>query len=113
MCNLLISEPLPYFCNKSSQTGVFLGSLKYAIVKPLYTNGDRFSTSNGDRSSTSNYIAIPLLPGFSKVLENTKYCILNQHQNMINTLTTEQYGFRKYRSTEQAAYTLINGILQA
>jgi hypothetical protein len=105
MCNLLISKPLPYFCNKSSQTGVFLGRLKYAIVKHLYTNGDRFSTSNGDRSSasngdrsstsngdrssTSNYIAISLLPGFSMVLENTKYCILNQHQNMINTLTTE------------------------
>ena len=31
---------------------------------------------------------------------------------MINILATEQYGYRKDRSTEQAAYALINGILQ-
>ena len=32
---------------------------------------------------------------------------------MINILATEQYGYRKDRSREQAAYALINGILQA
>jgi hypothetical protein len=46
MCNSLISKPLSYICNKSSQTGVFPDRLKYAIVKPLYKNGDRSSISN-------------------------------------------------------------------
>jgi hypothetical protein len=41
------------------------------------------------------------------------YCSLNQHLSINNILPTEQYGFRKDRSTEQAAYALINGILQA
>jgi len=41
------------------------------------------------------------------------YCRLNQHLIINNIPRTEQYGFRKDQSTEQAAYTLINGILQA
>ena len=68
---------------------------------------------NGDRSSISNYIPIYLLPVFSNVLEKTVYCRLNQHLSINNTLATEQYGFRTDHSTEQAAYALINGILQA
>jgi hypothetical protein len=105
MCNSLISKPLSFFCNKSIQTGVFPDRLKYANVKPVY--------KNGDRSSISNYRPISLLPVSSKVLEKTMYCELNQHLGINNTLAMEQYGFRKDRSTEQVAYALINGILQA
>ena len=39
MCNSLISKPLSYICNTSTQNGVFLDCLKYAIVKPLYKSG--------------------------------------------------------------------------
>jgi hypothetical protein len=105
ICNSLISKPLSFFCNESIQTDVFPDRLKRAFVKPLY--------KNGDRSSISNYIPISLLPVFSKVLEKTVYCRLNQLLSINNALATEQYGFRKDRSTEQAAYALINGILQA
>jgi len=103
--NSLIIKPLSFFCNESIQTGVFPDRLKYAIVKPLY--------KNGDRSIISNYRPISLLPLFSKVLEKTMYSRLNQHLIINNTLAMEKYEFRKDRSTEQAAYTLINGILQA
>ena len=41
------------------------------------------------------------------------YSRLNQLLSINNTLATEQYGFRKDRSTEHAAYTLINGIFPA
>jgi len=41
------------------------------------------------------------------------YSTLNQHLGINNILAMEQYGFRKDRSTEHAAYTRINGILQA
>ena len=105
MCNSLISKPPSYICNKYIQTGVFPDHLKYSIVKPLY--------KNGDRSIISNYRPISLLPVFSKVLEKTMYCRLNQHLSINNTVAMEQHGFRKDWSTEQAAYTLINGILQA
>jgi len=105
MYNSLISKPLSYICNKSIQTGVFHDRLKYAIVKPLYKNSDRFNISN--------YKPISLLPGFSKILGKTMHCRLNKHLSINNILTKEQYGFRKDGPTEQAAYTLINGILQA
>ena len=58
MCNSLISELLSYICNKSIQTVVFPDHLKYAIVKPLF--------KNGDRSNISNYRPISLLPVFFK-----------------------------------------------
>jgi hypothetical protein len=105
VCNSLISKPLSYICNKSIQTGVFPDHLKYAIVKPLY--------KNGDRSNILNYRPISLLLAFSKVVEKTMYSRLNQHLIINKILATEQYGFRKDRSTDHAAYTLINGILQA
>ena len=41
------------------------------------------------------------------------YSKLNQHLIINNILATEQHGFRKDQSTEQAACTLINGILRA
>jgi hypothetical protein len=41
------------------------------------------------------------------------YSRLNQHLITNNVLATEQFGFRKNRSTEHAAYTLVNGIFQA
>jgi hypothetical protein len=41
------------------------------------------------------------------------YSRLNQHLIVNNILAAEQYGFRKGRSTDHAAYTLITGILQA
>jgi len=58
MCNSLISKPLSYVSNKSIRTGVFPDHLKYAIVKPLF--------KNGDRTSISNYRPISLLPIFFK-----------------------------------------------
>ena len=74
-------------------------------LKPLF--------KKGDMSSISNYRPISLLLIFSKILENTMYSRLNQHLSTNDLLAMEQYGFRKDRSTEHAAYTLINGILQA
>ena len=104
-CNSLISKPPSYICSKSIQTGVFPDRIKYVIVQPQY--------KIGNWSSMSNYRPISLLLVFSTVLEKTMYCILNQHLSINNILATEQYGFRKDRSTEWAAYTFINGILQA
>jgi len=49
----------------------------------------------------------------STILEVAMYSILYQHLNINSILTTEQFGFRKNRSTEHKAYALINGIFQA
>jgi len=101
MCSSLVSKPLPYICNKSIQTGVFLERLKCAIVKPLY--------KNGDSPGISNYRPVSSLLVFSRI-EKTMYCRLNQNLSINNILATEKYGFSKGRSTEQPAYIFI-GVL--
>jgi hypothetical protein len=54
-----------------------------------------------------------MLTVFSKVLEKTMYHRLNQHLQVNNILVQEQFGFRKDLSTDHAAFSLTNGILQA
>jgi len=84
MCNSLITNPLSYIYNKSIQPCVFPDRLKYLIVKPLY--------KNRDRSSISNYRIFSLLPVFfSKLLEKSMYCRLNQRLIINNILAMEQY----------------------
>ena len=87
MCNSSISKPLSYIYNKSIQTGVFPNCLKYAIIKPLF--------KDGNRSGISNYRPISLLSAFSKILEKTMYSRLNQYLSINNILATEQYGLEK------------------
>jgi len=79
--------------------------LKYAVITPLH--------KRGDVSDITNYRPISLLPVSSKIFEKAMHSRLNQHLQTNNILTTEQYGFRKGLSTEQATYSLTNNILMA
>ena len=36
-----ISSPLTYICNKSLSSGIFPDRMKYAVVKPLFKNGEK------------------------------------------------------------------------
>ena len=36
-----ISSPLTYVCNKSLSSGIFPDRMKYAVVKPLFKNGEK------------------------------------------------------------------------
>jgi hypothetical protein len=102
---MAISEPFSYICNMSIMTGVFPDRLKYAVIKPLYKKGDKVDITN--------YRPISMLTAFSKVLEKTMYHRLNQHLQVNNILVQERFGFWKDLSTDHAAFSLTNGILQA
>jgi hypothetical protein len=102
---MAISEPLPYICNMSTMTGVFPDRLKYAVIKPLYKEGDKVDMEK--------YRPISMLSAFSKVLEKTMYHRLNQHLQVNNILIQEQFGFWKDLSTDHAAFSPTNRILQA
>ena len=93
-----ISKTLAFIIDKSIKTGIFPERLKYAVVTPLH--------KRGDVSDIANYRPISLLPAFSKILEKIMHSRLYQHLQTNNILTTEQYGFRKGLSTEQATYSL-------
>jgi len=92
-------------CNESLCLGVFPDRLKFSIVKPLY--------KKGEKTCITNYRPISLLTVFSKVLEKVMYRRLNRHLTTNNVLTTEQFGFRKGISTENATFSLTDKILKA
>jgi hypothetical protein len=54
----------------------------------------------------TNYRHISLLTVFSNVFEKAMHTRLSQHVHTDNILVTEQYGFRKGISTENAAFRL-------
>jgi hypothetical protein len=105
LCSMTISQPLSYICNMPIVTGAFPDHLKIAVIKPLYKKGDKVDMAN--------YRPISMLTVFKKVIEKTMYRRLNQHLQVNNILVHEQFGFRKYLSTDYAAFSLTTGILQA
>jgi len=54
-----------------------------------------------------------LLTSFSKILEKIMQTRLKSHLTKYNIFSSEQYGFRKNLTTENATYTLTNEILTA
>jgi hypothetical protein len=65
------------------------------------------------KADIANCKPISMLTIFSKVIERTMHCRLNQHLQMNNILVQEQFGFRKGLSTDRAAFSLKTGILEA
>jgi hypothetical protein len=59
--------------------------LKYAIIKPIF--------KNGDKKKVANYRPFSLLPSFLKILEKIMYSRLMNHLATNNILAPEQFGF--------------------
>jgi hypothetical protein len=100
-----ISSPLCHICNKMFSSGIFPGRLKYAVIKPIF--------KNGDRNDISNYRPISLLPAFSKVFKKVLYVRMYQHLINNDILVNDQFGFRPKSSTMAATFDLINEIPEA
>jgi Notch-like protein len=73
---LYIISLLTYICNRSLAQGIFPDRLKFAVVKPIYKNGDRYESTN--------YRPISLLSSFSKVFERLIFKRLYEHININN-----------------------------
>jgi len=93
-----ISFPLTYIFNKVMITEIFPSRLKYALIKPIF--------KNGDKKKIANYKPISLLPSFSRIIEKIIYNRLMNHMTTNNILTLEQYCFRPSSSMEQLHLTL-------
>jgi hypothetical protein len=61
----------------------------------------------------TNYRPVSLLTGFSKVPEKAMHIRLRQRLNTNNILITEQYGFTKGISTEDAAFRLKDSVFRS
>jgi hypothetical protein len=71
---------------------MFPDRLKYAVVTPVY--------KKGEINNMTNYRPISLLTSFSKIFEKIIYKRLMDHFHSKNTLTDNQFGFRKNMSTK-------------
>jgi len=100
-----ISSPLNYVCNKILFQDVFPDRLKYAVIKPLHKNGDRYEVSN--------YRPVSLLTSFSKIFEMVMRTRILKHLTNYNILSNEPYGFRIELKTDNAIYKLTTEILNA
>ena len=102
---MYISSPLTYICNKVIATGIFPDRMKYSIVIPIL--------KKGRKNDPTNYRPISLLPSFAKVLESALYKRLSDYIILNNSLTEQQFGFRKNHSTEEAIFKLTHEVLNA
>ena len=97
-----LKTPLTLIINQMITTGIFPQSFKISKIIPLY--------KKGDHSLLTNYRPISLLPTISKVFERIIYDQMYEYLNENNLLAEEQFGFRKYHSTEYAAISLVDHI---
>jgi hypothetical protein len=97
-CSSLASHPLRHIFNNSLRTFTFPDSLKILVVKPLY--------QRDDKTTVTNCRPVALLTAFSKVFEKIMCNGLSYYIHIINILVLQQFGFRKGKSTVNAAFIL-------
>lgn len=97
-----ITAPLTHLINLSISQGQFPSRLKLSVVKPLH--------KKGSREEIKNYRPITLVPIISKIFERVMFQKLNGFITSSELLKTEQYGFRKGRSTTLACFQLMKQI---
>ena len=100
-----IAEPVLYIFNLSITSGACPDSLKIAKVIPIF--------KKEDSSLVSNYRPISLLPAISKILEKILHARLYDFVTQYNLIDPNQYGFRKFHSTDFAIIQLYDTIIEA
>ena len=88
--------------NLSFTTGIFPEYCKKAIVRPLH--------KKGAIDNITNYRPLTLLPFISKIFEQCMYTRLFKHAVAHNIFSSQQFGFIKGRSTQDALISLTNNI---
>lgn len=90
----IIAPLLANIVNCSFVTGIVPDNIKIAKVIPIY--------KSGDKNKINNYRPISVLAYFSKFFEKIMYNRLMEYFIKENTISSEQFGFRRGRSTYMA-----------
>lgn len=106
MSSAYICTPLTHIINLSLKTSRVPDQMKVARVLALYKN-------KGSKISASNYRLISILPIFSKILEKTVNCQLQNHLLLNSTIFSNQYGFQKNKGTADALIEFSNNCFSA
>ena len=90
----ILSSILAHIINKSLTNGYFPSKMKIARVLPLH--------KGGSKNELNNFRPISILPIFSKIFERVVHNQLYSFLEKFKLLNTNQFGFRKNKSTVQA-----------
>ena len=101
----VLAKPLTHVINLSLQSGTFPTDLKKARVTPIY--------KSGTQNIFDNYRPISVLPVISKVFEKCVHAQITNHLESNKLLSENQFGFRKYLSTEIATAYFTDQIRKA
>ena len=99
----MIAPSLRHIINLSFSTGQFPSSRKCATVAALF--------KQGDRDDKDNYRPISILPTVGKVIEGAVHTQLYEFLQENNLLATNQFGFRRGRSTTLALTQFTDEVL--
>lgn len=97
-CSKYITPPVSAIFKKSLSEGTFPHKWKTALITPIF--------KKGDKHDVTNYRPISKLPILSKILEKIVYDQL--YPTIANTITQNQHGFMKYRSTTSNLALFVN-----
>ena len=89
-----LSTPLMILINLCLRQSIFPNAEKLANVTPIF--------KSGDQSSMDNYRPISVLPVLAKIIERVVHRQLSDYLEDNSLLSTNQFGFRKGRSTRHA-----------
>lgn len=101
----LIKGPLTHVINLSLAQGIIPQDLKIANITPIH--------KGGATHDVNNYRPISVLPTFSKILERIAYNKMLQFINSHNTISRNQFGFRKGHSCEMPLILATDQIREA
>ena len=102
-CSTILVSHLVNFFNKFLDNGIFPIILKTGLITPIF--------KKGDPRQFDNYRPVSTLPIFGKILEKVIYNRLSSFLSSKNTLSENQFGFRKMHSTSHAINYSVNNIL--
>jgi len=97
LCAEYLGRPFVHIYNRLLALGKFPDRFNYSVVNPLF--------KTHEKSLLCNYRPISQLD-FSKISEIMIFWRLNQHLQNHNILLTEEFGFLKVVSTDNATYKL-------
>jgi hypothetical protein len=98
-----IAKLLAHIINASFENGDFPDRLKRSVIKPLY--------KKGKKNDKNNYRPVALTPVLSKLFEKAMYNRLLEFLDLHKVLATEQFGFRRKKSTMLASFVLFKHVL--
>ena len=96
----ILSGPISLIVNQSLKTGIFPDKLKLAKITPIF--------KKGNKHICENYRPISVLPAISKIFEKVVHDQIYSYFTQHNYFSNNQYGFRKYHSTEHTVLEVID-----